>query len=113
MESTQMIFIRATRVHLYGNGIVGIEMPVAALSDENANLLHNLFPNLSEQAYKLLNQEVLLSAVHSGPLPQDVNPEVYECGKKEEDNGQSLKKKAKKHPSFSDYAEEKLPPNSY
>lgn len=79
--ATKMILIHAIRLHNYGNGVVGVELPATELTPETRAMINDLFPKLSEQVYNLLDQESLLDALHTGPLPP--NPknrhDVIEC----------------------------------
>jgi hypothetical protein len=93
-EATQVVLVRAIRVHNYGNGIVGIEIPSRQMTDEERNLLHNLYPHLVDKAYELLNQEALLDSLFTGPLPESMSHDVIEC---ESNTSKDKYKKKGKH----------------
>lgn len=76
--ATQTVIVRAETHYDYGNGLVGLDIPVRELTNEERTMIASLFPNLTDRAYTLLAQEALLSALHTGPIPQEecVSPNV-------------------------------------
>lgn len=101
VETTSMVLIRAIRVHNYGNGIVGIEIPSVPMSEEDRQTLHRLFPMLTDGAYDLLNREALLASLFHGPLPESITHDIIECG-----TNQARNKPMKKSKSVDRYKEE-------
>lgn len=75
---TQIILLKAIRVHNYGNGVVGVEVPGATLSEEDSNTLRRLFPHLTEEAYTLLSKEALLANLFTGSFPQNGQHDIIE-----------------------------------
>jgi hypothetical protein len=63
MRQTFFISVRATRVTDNGNGTFDLEMEGAQLTVEDRKILEQLFPNLTDKAYELLNKEALLNAI--------------------------------------------------
>lgn len=76
----KMILIRTERVHVYTNGLVGVELPSVPLAPETTELIASLFPNLKESVYELLDREALFQAaqgVHAD-FGSDVKHTVHE-----------------------------------
>ena len=62
-DCRMMVTIRAITVRDNHNGTFDIEVPGYSLNDEERLTLEHLFPNLAENAYRLLNQESLLASL--------------------------------------------------
>lgn len=75
---TTMVMVRTNRARDYGNGLIGIEVPVRSLTDAERAMLADLFPTLVDRAYQLLDQEALLSVIHTGPLPPTTKYDIIE-----------------------------------
>jgi hypothetical protein len=57
------LFIRADQVLDCGGGVFRIEFPETSLTDEQRKVLRELFPNLSDRAYTLLDQEAMVRSL--------------------------------------------------
>lgn len=78
--STQMVLLQGVvKIHNYNNGLVGIELPCAELTEEDRQTLHRLFPNTVDQAFELLSKELLLNALHKGSLPESPRHDEINC----------------------------------
>lgn len=71
--SRAYLHVRAVAVHDNGNGIFTLSIPAQEVSEEDRAALRRLFPHTTEQAWELLNKEVILgslvseSEAHSAP----------------------------------------------
>lgn len=54
------IFVKAKEVLDHGNGTFEIVIEPRPMTEEQRKVLHELFPNLTERAYDLLEKELLL-----------------------------------------------------
>lgn len=90
----KMVFIRTERVHVYSNGLVGIEIPSTPLTVEQNLVIKTLFPNLQEKVYDLLDKEALFGATDDivADFDKDVRHDIYETSKS------SVMKLGKKRP---------------
>lgn len=80
-----LVFVRAEQVHLYGNGLVGLEIQSRPLERDERKLLQSLFPHSMDQCEELLAKEALLTAmeVEVGQWPEDKEKfETYETRSK-------------------------------
>ena len=77
-----MVFIQTPRVHIYGDGIVGIEVEGRDISAEERDLLHRLYPNLVDRAFQLLDQESLLGSMVRDVTPLSTTHDIIETTKK-------------------------------
>jgi len=68
----QTLILKATQVTDNGNGTFNVTVPGRELSQLERKAIQGLFPNLSERAYELLQQETLLGCIGN---PNDL-PEV-------------------------------------
>ena len=62
-KETIIVSIHAKNVHDNGNGTFTIELESESLTPDERITLERLFPNLTESACKLLNQETLLASL--------------------------------------------------
>lgn len=83
------VFIRAEGVYDCGNGIFRIDLPMIPVSDKEREMIHSLFPNLSEKVYETLEQEALLQAITNPDASKviDTKPVPVSKNKKKPANG--------------------------
>ena len=65
------VMIKADGIRAMGNGFFEVNLPSRELTFEEKTFLSQVFPNLIERAYDLINQEILLSSIalpHEKPM---------------------------------------------
>jgi hypothetical protein len=64
---TTCVHVNATNVVKVAENVYRIEFPAREISDAEREVLRNLFPNLTDRAYQLLDQEAMLNIVCEPP----------------------------------------------
>lgn len=70
------VCVKALSVEDNGNGTFLLELPAREMIPEQKAILRDLFPNLGEQVYKLLDQELLLASLAT-PLEAAAAPSKF------------------------------------
>ena len=63
LPATRQIRVRARSVMDNNDGTFILDLPCREVTNEEHKMLMHLFPNLSERAYHLLAQELLLDSI--------------------------------------------------
>ena len=64
-----IIYIKAEQIEDCGGGLFAIQIPTRILTDDERNVISELFPNLADKVYEVLEKEALVSAIADPALP--------------------------------------------
>jgi hypothetical protein len=70
--NSTMLYLKCSLVLLYGDGVIGVEIPAVQMEEKDRDTLHKLFPNTVEQAYTLLDREKLMTCLLSSPMKPSI-----------------------------------------
>lgn len=79
----QMVFVKASQVLNFGDGVFGIEIPDRDLTLYEVKVIENLLPDLSDKFYELLAKQAVLNCIVGRPTSdQPVLPVETEARRK-------------------------------
>lgn len=58
------------------DGFTAVEIETQPLDERTINTVRELFPNLSDKVFGLLESETVLAAIHNGPMPKREKPDL-------------------------------------
>jgi len=76
-----LITIKAVSVRDNKNGTFAIEFPAAPIPPEKRKVLEELFPDLLDSAYSLLNKQALLKMIATDAEAEAEPNNCHTCGK--------------------------------